>query len=326
MFRPIPALLLLLLAWAPAPAQTLSHSVDRFTIVPQFAPFCAYSLQPRNHEEAAYWRTYRLLDFGVTNPATVTSVSFGVDEAVSGSGQGQVMEIRIWRDSNPGTFPSISGLQLLASECFILPDIPTPGRWRQTIGDLPVFQPFDTVVVQLIAPSGAADGNTFRLGSNDGGETAPSWFSSTPCNLVLPAPVTQIGFPIMHAQLDIHVATGDPTVRLSQAFSRGPVVIENDLLLPGNDYYNVFSLEPCPGGPGTGPWLGLCTTNFASTFATIFALPRDVTPFFFRASSDRIVWPGAPGLPRGLQIEIVCLDVTGGRLGGFSPVFSYTVF
>ena len=113
----------------------------------------------------------------------------------------------------------------------------------------------------------------------------------------------------------------------------GPVTITNSHLVPGREYYNVFSMAPCPGGTGSGPSSGLCVVPEIA--ALYMALPvtspsldlplRSRTPLHFIAPDSYVLWGPYPMAPNPALLEFVCIDVTGGTLNGESPVRSVII-
>ena len=112
-----------------------------------------------------------------------------------------------------------------------------------------------------------------------------------------------------------------PTVGMFQSASKG-VLVTNTCLIPGNEYFNIFSTEPCPGGPGNGPYLGLCASNPA-VLINQFMLPVGAVPFHFTATNGSAVFGPFPVPPT--TIESVCFEITGGKLGPVSKVIRYVV-
>jgi hypothetical protein len=115
-----------------------------------------------------------------------------------------------------------------------------------------------------------------------------------------------------------------PRVLLGQIGGPGNgVTVWNENLVPNRAYQNVFSIEPCPSGPGGGPWLGLCSSDPAILFFQI-GLPLGTVPFHF---TSPISWTVAGPYPLspGLVIEGLCFDRTYNVLGCVGPVTRYTV-
>ena len=111
---------------------------------------------------------------------------------------------------------------------------------------------------------------------------------------------------------------------LSQPSGPGTSVqVLNHWLIPGHEYFNLASINPCAGGPGTGPYGGLCFNNVADLIGQL-TLPVGAAPFHFVAGSPDASF-GPFVLPPGLSIETLSVDVTGGVLGCISPASSYVV-
>jgi hypothetical protein len=104
----------------------------------------------------------------------------------------------------------------------------------------------------------------------------------------------------------------------------GNVIVSNWGLIPGNEYYNVFSIEPCPAGPGTGPGqlLGICATTPAATQFLInqLLLPVGTPPFHFIATSNYVAFPALSVPP--VVLDGICLDITSGVA---TPVIRITI-
>jgi hypothetical protein len=110
------------------------------------------------------------------------------------------------------------------------------------------------------------------------------------------------------------------SVSASQTSPVAPVFVSNANLTPGNEYFNIFSLDVCPGMPGSGLYSGLCIYSLANSQ---FVFSQLMTPLgtplsHFVAPSSYLNW-GPFALPP-LTIDGICLDVTGGVLGPVSPV------
>jgi hypothetical protein len=77
----------------------------------------------------------------------------------------------------------------------------------------------------------------------------------------------------------------------------------------GYDYRNVFSFEPAAGGPGTGPYLGLCASNVDVLVVQLLVGPNTPPFTFTGASTDgSVVVPlGLYGLPAGATFEHLVL-------------------
>jgi hypothetical protein len=112
-------------------------------------------------------------------------------------------------------------------------------------------------------------------------------------------------------------ATPRPGLSLSQVAGSG-ILISDQHLLAGHEYFNVFSTVACSGPPGSGPWVGLCAPDPTPLFLQ-FQLPLGALPFHFVAGAPAVAFGPYPA-PPGLVIDGVCFDFTGATLGCRSPV------
>lgn len=109
-----------------------------------------------------------------------------------------------------------------------------------------------------------------------------------------------------------------------------PILVQNGGMTPGREYFNVFSADACPSGPGTGPTslFGLCICTPANAQAIIdqLMLPVGAAPFHFTANQQTETWGpfGGVGSP-GLTVKAVSLEVINGAIGNASPVAALTI-
>ena len=114
---------------------------------------------------------------------------------------------------------------------------------------------------------------------------------------------------------------GSIEVSFSQPGGPGaPVFVSNANLLAGNEYFNFVSLQPCPGGPGSGPLLGLCSSDLTFLLNQL-ALPVGSEPFHVLAPQSSFTMGPFQAPP--LTLEAVCV---GFGAAGFSPVSPVTQF
>ncbi len=109
-----------------------------------------------------------------------------------------------------------------------------------------------------------------------------------------------------------------PGIITTQAAPGQVVSVSNVWLDPSKDVYNIFSLDPCPAGPGLGPYGGLCFTDPGVLIAELLA-PPGALPF-----RPMITGPRAPLgdylLPPGLVFECVSAEVGPLGIECLSPV------
>lgn len=128
------------------------------------------------------------------------------------------------------------------------------------------------------------------------------------------------------AVVGVDLGASFPFLTVSQAATGAPVLIENYNLQPGIEYYNLFSLDLCPGGPGTGSGpFGSCilTAQNVQFISNQISLPIGSPPFHFIAPSSFVTWgPFALG---PMTVDAICIEVTGGAISATSPPVRLTV-
>ncbi len=115
-----------------------------------------------------------------------------------------------------------------------------------------------------------------------------------------------------------------PILEIVQASGPGTAMfITNCEMVPGHEYFNLYSTQLCGGDPGSGPLLGLCANDLTELLWQI-GMPVGVKPFHFIAARTSAS-AGPFAVPPGLAFDGICLDVTGGGLGCVSPAIRFTV-
>jgi hypothetical protein len=124
---------------------------------------------------------------------------------------------------------------------------------------------------------------------------------------------------------DIFVARYESlALDLAQPGPGAPVSVTHRGLRPGSEYVTAFSLDVCPGLPGSGPIFGLCASSPASLQFLVGQVTQPLgTPIFhFNAGQTTIQWPPVPVPP--LTAEGVCLRLAGGGVEAASQVTRFT--
>ncbi len=159
----------------------LSHNINNSS-VDRFATPCGQDLDGDGAQdtivETSWWRSYTPSDFGITNDVTVTD-AFYVSASATISAASTSATIRLYTTDAP--FPT-GNLTEITSETVIL-SIGDSGIGRLvTLSNPFVVGPDDEVVVQFeIADSDVIDFAFNGMGANGGGQTAPSYWSSSAC-------------------------------------------------------------------------------------------------------------------------------------------------
>ena len=160
----------------------------------------------------SYWRAFDMNIFTGGQEYDVTSVSFGIENASSGSGTGQPITVNLYTNSG-GPFPAGTRTLLATTGPFMVAD------QQVTVLEVPLVTsvPAGTseLVMEVNSPDGRMDGNVFFIGSNADGQTGTSYLSSADCEPPDPTDLTELGFPNMHIVFNVNgscpVATPTPT-------------------------------------------------------------------------------------------------------------------
>jgi hypothetical protein len=125
---------------------------------------------------------------------------------------------------------------------------------------------------------------------------------------------------------DIRLLGGSPgTLGLSLAQPLGPgsIRIVDTGVVAGVETFNAISLEPAPGGVGTGPYLGLWTANVNLLIGQVLA-PVGTQPFHVLPISPTYTFGPLTNIPAGLTIEMVAFEWNGSVFGRTSTVAALT--
>jgi hypothetical protein len=177
-------------------AVTLSQSTST-EIVELNSVSC--STQAAVHSDNSYYRVFDLADEGIETDFSISSITFGVQFARSGSGGAQPIELRV--HTLEGSF--VRGN--LTSLMTVPMDLSDQEAGLVTV-DLAVDVPGGAkLVLELFTPDGLDAGHRFRVGSNGDGQSAPSYISAPPpeCNFQEPTDTVTAGFPNMHIVLSV---------------------------------------------------------------------------------------------------------------------------
>lgn len=165
------------------------------------------------HFDTSYWRAFDMPIYTSGQQYDITSVSFAVDSARSGSGMGQPVTVRLYTNTG-GAFPGGTRTELAAATVTV-PDT----SLNAVEVPLAVSIPAGTsqLVMEIFSPSGQAAGNSFFIGSNAAAQTGPSFVSAVVCGNPTPTDTADIGFPDMHIMFFVRGScrTGPPTEALN---------------------------------------------------------------------------------------------------------------
>ncbi len=151
------------------------------------------------HTDNSYFRAYDMSAF--PDGFDVCELQVGVEQAV-GAGGTQPMTVNVYANSG-GAFPA-GTLALLGTAGVSVAD------QSLTVLTVPlaVGIPAGTteMVLEVFTPNGITAGNSFFIGSNNLGESGPSYLMAADCGLTAPTPTGDIGFGNMQIVLN---ASGD---------------------------------------------------------------------------------------------------------------------
>lgn len=151
------------------------------------------------HTDNSYFRAYDMTAFA--SGFDVCEVQVGIEQA-AGAGGVQPITVNVYANSG-AAFPN-GTLALLGTAS------PSVADQSLTVLTVPLAAsvPAGTteMVIEVFTPDGAASSNSFFIGSNNLGQSGPSYLSAADCGITTPTPTSAIGFPDMHIVLN---ASGD---------------------------------------------------------------------------------------------------------------------
>jgi len=153
--------------------------------------------------ENHYWRAFDMSLFTGGQAYNITSVEFGIEQALSLFGTDQPLTVNLYvNHGNP--FPAGDWQSnLLATSGSI--NVPNQ---EGTIFNVPitVTVPAGTpeLVMEVMSPDGTIAHNFFLIGSNQAPETGPSYTSTPDCGNPDPVPWSEIGFPNIRQVFNIN--------------------------------------------------------------------------------------------------------------------------
>jgi PQQ-like domain len=141
----------------------------------------------------AYLRAFTLEDFGIESGFEVTDVSFGIENLTIA----RRLTVNLYTlDDEPFTYANMTRIGTAAVEL-------EPQSLSVVTVPVTGFAPAgSTLVAEVTAPDMTLAGRFF-IGSNNAGQTAPSYLSSTPCNLPEPTDTAEIDAPNMHIVMNV---------------------------------------------------------------------------------------------------------------------------
>lgn len=205
---------------AEAGPQTLTQTTSSVVVSGNSA---TCSSVPGTTAETRFYRRFHLSDYGISGPFTVASVTFGVEAASGGADARQSVFIRLY-DSQNLTSPGLPVANMnvtVTDQANSLVTVPVPAVI--TSGDL---------IVEVLLPDGSAGGDSIVIGSNSGGQTAPSYIQAPVC--AIPLMDLSLLVPQMHVVMTVSGTSGAASCELGLSkttYTLGDTITVSDLRL-----------------------------------------------------------------------------------------------
>lgn len=183
----------------------LSHSLEEF-LVTAGTILCASTGAPQTTAENAFWRSFTLADFGVTEAVTISDVELGIENLALPTAIETDITVNLYQ-APAGSAPAF-GLDLVGTAVFTSTD---RALEVVTIDVTGTIDAGTALVVEVFAPDFTIDGLTgdvFFPGSNAFGQTGPSYLNAPTCGAVDPTDYVDIGFPDVHLIIIANGETG----------------------------------------------------------------------------------------------------------------------
>jgi len=176
-------------------ALTITHSASQTIITGNSVSCNAGGLHANN----SYFRAFNLTNFGITEDFDISMVEIGVEQAI-GAGGTQPITVYLYTSSTafptgyPGSLTQIGTANInVPDQSLTLFQIPITGTAPAG----------SELVVEIFTPDGQTAGHSFFIGSNNLGQTGPSYIMAADCGITVPTDVGGIGFPGMHIVMNV---------------------------------------------------------------------------------------------------------------------------
>jgi subtilisin family serine protease len=203
--------------------------------------------------ENSYLRAFVLDDFGIVGDFAVAEVSFGIETI----DPAQTLTVNLYTLDGAFVYSNLTliGTTDVTVDAQSLSLVSVPVTGTAPAGS--------TLVVEVDAPDMSGTGRLF-IGSNDAGQTAPSYLASASCGLSEPTDTADLGFPGMNIVMNV---TGDVAGDVEWL----EVSPTNATLQPGESVTVTVSMDSGAEGvdqPGT----------YTAAVALVHDTPHDVAP------------------------------------------------
>ncbi len=150
------------------------------------------------HTDNSYLRVFDLSDFGFYASFDVTSIDMGIQSATGGP---QPAIVNLYTLDGPLAWGNLTLIGTANT---------TVANQTQTIINIPVVGSVpagSTLVVEFFTPNGQPSNYGLWVGSNNQGQTGPSYIAAAACSIADPTDIASIGFPTMHIVMNVHGTT-----------------------------------------------------------------------------------------------------------------------
>ena len=179
---------------------TITHSSSQTIITGNSVSCNAGGLHTNN----SYFRAFNLTNFGITEDFNISMVEIGVEQA---TGTGGTQPITVYLYTSSSAFPTgyPGSLTQIGTANINVPDQALSLFQIPVVGTAPAGS---ELVVEIFTPDGQTTNNSFYIGSNNLGQSGPSYLMAADCGVTVPTDVAAIGFPGMHIVMNVTGETG----------------------------------------------------------------------------------------------------------------------
>lgn len=185
-------------------SQTISHSTSMTLGTTNVS--CGNQNPPATSSDNTYYRFFKLSDFSITGDWAVSSVQFGIQVLTLPTlPDGYPMKVRIFSTTAinfPTNYPTgytqIISQNVIITNANLLTILSVPINALIPAGS-------NLLVTLEYGAQAANSGNRMIFSANNLGQTAPSYLSSTACNILVPTETINVGagFPDAHLVLSV---------------------------------------------------------------------------------------------------------------------------
>lgn len=197
---------------------TITHSASQSIVTPN-SVHCG-TTGTQWHSPNGYYRVFDLAnDFGITGQFDVTAVQYGIELAASQNSSSQPIDVNLYTLSGP---LNTANLTLIGSTTDQVANQSATIFTSLVTGSVP---PGSVLVVEVFSPDGRDPVfNAFYIGSNNLGETDPSYLRAPDCGISQPVATGTIGFPNMQIVVNVigNEAVGLPSIAMTKTVGTDP--------------------------------------------------------------------------------------------------------